>query len=205
MEKNRFFLALFLTTILCFVGFQAAIAGGGPDPMVLIGQKAPILSGKKATGGGLLKLNTLMREIGYQKDDNGKFIEKNGEYVLQVQNRVVVLNFFSVTCIPCIREIPTYNKLAKKYENKDVKMIYVNIDADVTPRKISAFIKKRKIEVPMMLPNQKSAVNAYMVNTLPRIVIIDKGGKIAHILKGFKEDLAAQLTEIIDELLKQTV
>ena len=167
----------------------------------LVGQDAPLLSGKKALGSGLLKLTNLMTEVGFEKDEKGKFKEVDGKYVMQVKKNVVVLNFFATTCIPCIREIPTYNKLAEKYKNKTVKFIFVNVDTEVSDEKISRFIAKRKIKVQMMMPNQRDAIKKYQVYSLPRIVIIDRQRKIAHEITGFKKDLDDQLTKLIDELL----
>jgi len=170
-----------------------------PEP--LIGQIAPLLSGQNALRPGLLKLTNLMTEVSFEKDDNGKLKEVNGKYVMQVQKNVVVLNFFATTCIPCIREIPTYNKLAEKYRDQPVRFIYVNVDTEVADEKISRFIAKRKIKVQMMMPNQKDAITKYQVYGLPRMVIIDRQRKIAHVITGFKNDLEDQLSNMIDELL----
>jgi len=38
--------------------------------------------------------------------------------VMQVTRNVVVLNFFATYCIPCIREIPAYNRLYQKYQGQ---------------------------------------------------------------------------------------
>jgi thiol-disulfide isomerase/thioredoxin len=167
----------------------------------LVGKVAPLLSGKKALGSGLLKLTNLMTEISFEKDEKGKFREVKGKYIMQVQKNVVVLNFFATTCIPCIREIPTYNELAEKYKKKPVKLIYVSVDTDVSDQEIGRFIAKRQIKIPMMMPNQKDAIKKYQVYSLPRIVIIDRQRKIAYEVKGFKEDLNYQLSKLIDGLL----
>jgi thiol-disulfide isomerase/thioredoxin len=189
------------TLILIFlcVFWAASSYSETSDP--LIGQDAPLLSGKKALGSGLLKLTNLMTEVSFERDESGKLREVNGKFVMQVQKNVVVLNFFATTCIPCIREIPTYNLLAEKYKDKPVTLIFVNVDTEVTEEKISRFIAKRKIKVQMMMPNQRDAIKKYRVYSLPRIVIIDRQRKIAHEIKGFKEDLKEQLSKIIDELL----
>ncbi|MGK5094444.1 hypothetical protein WDW89_20810 [Deltaproteobacteria bacterium TL4] len=97
---------LFFCLVLMILSTLNAYASEG-----LIGKKAPELSGKDAMGKGFLKVNRLMRELSYLKDAEGKFIEKEGEYVPQVTKNVVVLNFFATYCVPCIKEIPAYNRL----------------------------------------------------------------------------------------------
>ena len=189
------------TLILIFLCVFWAASSYSETSDSLVGKVAPLLSGKKALGSGLLKLTNLMTEVSFERDEAGKLMEVNGKYVMQIKKNVVVLNFFATTCIPCIREIPTYNKLAEKYKNKPVKLIFVNVDTEVSDQKISRFIAKREIKVPMMMPNQRDAIKKYRVYSLPRIVIIDPQRKIAHEIKGFKEDLKKQLSKIIDELL----
>lgn len=171
------------------------------DP--LVGQKAPLITGKNATGKGLLRLNSLMSEVAYERDEDGKLKEVDGKYVLQVTKNVVVLNFFSTTCIPCMREIPTFNRLAKAYRGQPVKMIYVNIDPDVRIYKIRRFIARKRIRVPMMLPNQKEAIRKYKALSLPRLVIIDRSGRIGDVITGFHSDLAEKLTEKIDRMIAE--
>jgi thiol-disulfide isomerase/thioredoxin len=179
--------------------FTSTALSNTPEP--LIGKTAPLLSGKNVLGSGLLKLTNLMTEVAFDRDEKGKFKEVDGKYVMQIKKNVVVLNFFATTCIPCIREIPNFNRLVQNYKNKPVKFIYVNVDTEVSPQKIARFIAKRRIKVPMMMPNQKDAIKKYQVYSLPRIVIIDRQKKIAHEIRGFKEDLNEQLTLLVDDLL----
>ena len=53
----------------------------------------------------------------------------------------------------------------------------------------------------MMMPNQKDVIKKYRVYSLPRIVIIDRKRRIAHEIRGFKENLETQLAKLIDGLL----
>ncbi|NQU64329.1 MAG: TlpA family protein disulfide reductase, partial [SAR324 cluster bacterium] len=118
---------------------------------------------------------------------------------------ITILNFFARTCIPCLREIPTLNRIAKIYRGKPVKFLYVNVDPDLDEAQMKWLIQKNKIEIPVMLPNQKEALRTYDVVALPRLFIIGGDKRIALVLTGFKEDLEQQLTKLIDQLLKTKV
>lgn len=166
----------------------------------LINQKAPLISGKNATKPGLINLNRLMTEIGYEKDENGRFKEKNGKFILKIKRNIVVINFFSTTCLPCLKEIPSYSRLAETFKTSRVKLIYVNIDTQVNPQKIKRFIARKQIRVPMMLANQKDAIKKYHVLTLPRVVIIDQSGIIRYVIKGFQSDFEIKMTQLIEKL-----
>ena len=197
---GRFSKSAGLIILIAFNLFPGMLFGAEEkDP--LIGKPAPSLSGKNAIGRGLLKLSKLMLELSYEKDVLGKLKEVNGKYVLKTTKNVVVLNFFSTSCIPCIREIPTYNKIASDFKNDPVKLVYVNIDANVSSLKIRRFIARKRIKVPMMMPNQKEAIKKYDAYRLPRMVIIDRQGKIDTVITGFKENLDEELTSLIRNLL----
>lgn len=119
----------------------------------------------------------------------------------RVKRNVIVLNFFSRSCIPCLREMPTYNTIAEKLAGEAVTMLYVNVDPDITQQEVQRIIQRRKIQIPVMLPNQTEAVRKYDVISLPRIVVIDKKKKIAKIITGFDAHLGAKLTKTIQQLL----
>lgn len=185
--------------LLCLFS-PAPLKAAGSDES-LVGQKAPMLSGQQAEGAGLMKLRQLMKEFGFKKDADGNNLEVDGKFVPEVTSNVVVLNFFATTCVPCIREIPTYNKIAKSFQGKNVKLIYVNVDTQVSDADLTRFIAKKNIDLPMMLPNQRDAIRKYKVYSLPRIVVIDKQGKVAMEVRGFHDDLKEKLTTKINQLL----
>ncbi|MDT8447744.1 MAG: TlpA disulfide reductase family protein [bacterium] len=192
----KFILTLFVATFLCSPAIWAA-----PKSESMVGQVAPQLSGQQAQGNGLLKMRQLMAEFGFKKDAQGKLIEVDGKYVPEVTRNVLVLNFFSTSCVPCIREIPTYNRIAQSFEGKNAKLIYVNVDTEISDADMTRFIAKKKIDLPMLMPNQRDAIRKYKVYSLPRIVVIDKEGKIAMELHGFHDDLEKVLTDQINQLL----
>ncbi|MBF0238258.1 MAG: TlpA family protein disulfide reductase [SAR324 cluster bacterium] len=175
-----------------------SISNGEAD--ALIGQKAPELSGEPAVGGGLLKVSKMSRELEFVKDAQGKFIEKDGEYVMRITRNIIVLNFFATYCVPCIKEIPAFNRLYQKYRDKAVKLLYVNVDPEMDQAKVQRFIVEKHMEPPMMLPNQQQTMKAYGVESLPRIVIIDRDGNIAEVITGFQADLEQQLSDVIEKL-----
>ena len=168
----------------------------------LIGKKAPMISGRSATSVGLIKLNSLLTEVSYQKDKFDRFVKKNGKYVLLVTKNVVVLNFFSTSCVPCIREIPTFNRIADKYAKEPVKFMYVNVDPNLNVSQIRRFIARKQIKVPMMLPNQKEALQKYNAYVLPRLVVIDRNGVITNVITGFHENLSEELSAKINRLIE---
>jgi thiol-disulfide isomerase/thioredoxin len=70
----------------------------------------------------------------------------------------VIFNFWATFCKPCIEEIPYFQQLVKKYENKGVKLILVSLDFEENyPKKISEFAAKRKFTAPIKFLDETNA------------------------------------------------
>ena len=58
----------------------------------------------------------------------------------------LVINFWATWCMPCIEELPYFEKLAAGYKKDSVELILVSLDMkDDYPGKIERFIRERKI------------------------------------------------------------
>lgn len=55
----------------------------------------------------------------------------------------------------------------------------------------------------MMLPSVRYALNAYKIDGLPRIVVIDRQGIVTHVILGCQEDLARQIGDILAVVLPE--
>jgi len=166
--------------------------------------RAPNLSGFDAATVSRLNLYRVLTEMRFKRDSQGGLVTKaNGKYASEFVHNVTVLNFFARTCIPCLREIPTFNHIAESYRGQRVKILYVNVDPDLDEEQMNRLIQKYKINIPVLLPSQAEAIRKYDVKALPRLVVIGQDKRIALILTGFKEDLEQTLTLLIDQILKK--
>ena len=171
------------------------------EPSKLLDKPAPILSGRALISRGLLNLKKLRQDVVFLKDDQGKPIKENGKYKTETTQYAQVLNFFATYCVPCVKEIPTFNKIAEKYQGEKVRFLYVNVDVERTQEEVKAFAKAKGISVEMMFPSVRYAMKAYDIDALPRIVIIDPDGVIRTVIRGFHEDLGVQMDEVLAGVL----
>lgn len=194
-KKIQFILCIFFTGVLFFSSESFSTE-------LKIGDQAPNLIGNNATDGSRLDLYRIMTQMRFKKDRKGKLvIGVNGKYISEFIEHVVVLNFFSKTCLPCLREIPMFNRIADKYWNKSIVFLYVNVDFDADEAEAKRLIRKHNIESPMIIVNPEEAVRKYNADMLPRLFVIDKKGKVARIIEGFNENLESELSSVIDSLL----
>jgi len=70
----------------------------------------------------------------------------------------VIVTFWATYCIPCIEEIPYFEELVKKYEDKGVKLLLVSLDFEnFYPSRIRKFAAKQKFTAPIVWLDETSA------------------------------------------------
>ncbi len=73
-------------------------------------------------------------------------------------NTIYIVNFWATWCSQCLKEIPEMVRLEKKYRaNKNIKILFVNLDDSSTQKRVNPFLKKHNIQgevVALTDPNQ---------------------------------------------------
>ena len=116
------------------------------------------------------------------------------------KDRVVVLTFGASWCKPCAKELPAFEKLAKKYDAKKVTFLAINIDTDISKGK--AFMKKAGVNKVVALYDPKSStVESYDPPTMPTTFVIKKG-IVKHVHAGYRSGDDKKLSAVIDKELK---
>ena len=187
-----------LTLILCF--FLSTVQTSAQE--LPVGSKAPNLIGKYAISHNSFNLYREMSKLKFKRDQNNQLVlGKNGKYISEFQRFPIVLSFFSKTCIPCLREIPTLNKLAQRYKSQGIKFLYANIDVNLNDQEIIKLIETYQITVPMVLVNPNEASRKYGVKSLPKLYIINKKKTIEKAITGFEENLEANISKALSKLI----
>ena len=67
--------------------------------------------------------------------------------IFQQQNDTTyVINFWATWCAPCVKELPYFETLTKKYQNEKVKVILVSLDCSKQlETKLKPFLEKNKL------------------------------------------------------------
>ena len=98
--------------------------------------------------------------------------------------KVVVLEYWAISCGPCVAYIPHLNKLADEFKGKPVQFIAVTDDKESV---IKNFLKKTPINAWIGLGANAGLgeKTPYRVWSLPHTVIIDAQGRVAAITNPF--------------------
>jgi peroxiredoxin len=77
-----------------------------------------------------------------------------------------------------VAEVPELNAFYAKHQDKDVKLI--NIDIQESLAKVTAFAEKHKIKYTVVLDADGKVANQYEVYGIPTIMLVDEDGIIKY-------------------------
>ncbi len=100
-----------------------------------------------------------------------------------LSGKVVVVNFWATWCVPCIREIPSFNKLHKDFAGQGVAVLGISMDGE-DPARIPAFLKKHPMDYPVGVGGE-SLNTQYNLDSLPVTLVFDRAGKQVKRFEGF--------------------
>ena len=165
-----------------------------------LGSQAPDLIGVNALDGSRISLYRIMTKMEFQRDIRGRLRKENGKYVKKYKKYAAVLNFFSKSCVPCLREIPAFNAIAEQYRRKPVKFLYLNVDPHLTIGQIRRLADDYRIRIPILMVNQQEVLRKYDADVLPRLVMVDSSRRVHTIFVGFDRDFQKRLTAALNGL-----
>ncbi|MGB5812465.1 MAG: TlpA disulfide reductase family protein, partial [Polyangiales bacterium] len=97
--------------------------------------------------------------------------------VAEQRGKVIVMNFWTVTCRPCIQEMPTIELLAEITKGwDDVEIVAVSTDRNWA--EVEAIIPKNSNIVSLLDADRKVVTEAFGTKLFPETWIIDKDGLV---------------------------
>lgn len=105
------------------------------------------------------------------------------EYYLKKQNDTTyVVNFWATWCVPCVAELPNFEKAGAKYKSDKVKVLLVSLDmAKMIEGTLLPFIYKNKLQSQVLVLRDPDAdawipkVDSTWSGAIPATVIYNKG------------------------------
>jgi thiol-disulfide isomerase/thioredoxin len=119
------------------------------------------------------------------------------------RGKVVLLNFWATWCPPCIREMPSMERLHQQVNAEDFIVLAVNQMEDVD--QVFAFTGQLEIDptFEILFDSESKVSHNYAVRGLPTTYLIDKRGNIRYRAVGGREFNHPEVVKIIDQLIKE--
>ena len=115
----------------------------------------------------------------------------------QFRGRVVVLNFWASWCPSCRAEARDFGDFARRYRDRGVTVVGVNIREDAAT--VRAFAEANDLDYPLLLDADGVVGRMYQVVGIPTTIIVDAAGEARGRHVGVLN--AAQLAAYVDPLL----
>jgi thiol-disulfide isomerase/thioredoxin len=159
-----------------------------------------------------------------QIDENGKMINidktqfkraknftKISEYIntksislADLKDKVVLVDFWTYSCINCIRTIPHLNEWYDKYSDKGLVIIGIHtpeFDFEKNVENVKSAVQKFGIKYPVLQDNDKETWNVYDNRYWPRKYLVDDEGYIRydHIGEGAYQETEKVIQALLSE------
>ena len=119
-----------------------------------------------------------------------------------LRGQVVVLNFWATWCGPCQQELPEFERLQKRQEERGLKVITVSVDSN--PKNAQSFVKRNNLQLTALWDYKKRLASAYDVEAMPSTYVIDRYGVIRYVHKGYSpaefKRIVMETNKLLDEM-----
>ena len=166
MQKNKlirskYSLILFATiAIIIFVFFLALINNKQGKPLLSGQMEKFVYSQNKINSLDIFWFDLAGTKI--------KLNEQNG--------RLVLMNFWASWCRPCIRELPSIDKLSAGLENSKFKSLVINIDKRNKENSIRMFEDLGLENLEYLYDSQGYLTSLLKIDVIPTTIIFNKNG-----------------------------
>lgn len=185
--------------ILLGLGAMVLVLAGAVLAVFVAGGDQANTPDTSANSGGTLGLAPL----GKGSDLIGKKLPQAGVVTLDgtvtdlpavAGGRPVLVNFFSKTCVPCVKEMPD---LQEQFTAAGGKLQIIGVDVGDTADETRAFVAQTKVTYTIVRDPQSLVLNGFGVGTLPTTIAVAPGGTIVgqHYGAFADDDLAAFVAE----------
>lgn len=142
---------------------------------------------------GLLKVTESVSAPQFELPDIKGKIVKLSDY----RGKVVLINFWATWCVPCRQEMPSMERLYKKYKTKGFEILAISIDI-LGAKAVIPFMEELKLTFPALLDTNMRIGKAYGVRGIPVSFLLNKQGEVAAVAQGprpWDNDAAGKLIE----------
>ncbi|TLV01356.1 TlpA disulfide reductase family protein [Dyadobacter luticola] len=117
----------------------------------------------------------------------------------------LVVNFWATWCLPCVTELPHFEKISAQYAKKKVKVLLVSLDAaSLLKKKVEPFVVRKGIKSAKVVLLNEPDYNSWIdkvspewSGALPFTLIIDSKTRKSYERPFTEAELAAELKTFI--------
>jgi thiol-disulfide isomerase/thioredoxin len=144
--------------------------------------------------GGLAELGRL----GTTPDIMFSALDGRAVSLANLRGKVVLIDFWSTTCAPCVQEMPDLKRLQAKYQMQDLELVGISLDSD--RQALQRYIEKAQISWPQFYdpagPTNRLA-QEFGIASIPVEWLIDRHGVLREL--NARENQEAKVQTLLHE------
>ena len=121
--------------------------------------------------------------------------------VSKQRGTVVLLNFWTSWCQPCMEELPSLRALENHFEKRGLLLLAFNLEEN--PENIRGKMQKGEFPRNVIFNFKKEYLRPYHVNTIPLSVLIDREGVVRNVYTGPRNWVSIESIREIEDLLDE--
>ena len=114
---------------------------------------------------------------------------------------VVLVNFWTSWCRPCVTEIPSLRRLDAMLADTDFRIVTVNVGED--RERVKRFLQQVSVELPVLMDYDAAMSKRWMIYVYPSSFLVDRQGNISYAYLGALEWDSTENLKIIRSLLSK--
>lgn len=117
--------------------------------------------------------------------------------VRDLEGRVVVVDFWSTTCVPCIEELPRFKKLYATWAPRGVEFLGVSLDEPGERETVLRFLAEHEVPWPIYYQGngyESEFSRSWGVGSIPEVFVVDQRGRLV------STDARDRLEELLADL-----
>lgn len=116
---------------------------------------------------------------------------------------VVLIDFWSTTCNPCMAEMPYIVDLYKAKKDKGFVVLAISLDGPESLADVKRVMKDKGMIFPVLLDEETTVVSRYNPKKdMPFAVLIDRSGNIVHKKPGYTPGDEKVLADEVEKALR---
>ena len=121
----------------------------------------------------------------------------------EYKGKVILLNFWATWCPPCVKEMPSMQRLHDKFPEQDFEIIAIS--AGETQAAVESFMMSLDTELtfPILLDEKGRTFKDFGIRGLPMSFLFDREGKLIKTISGSREWDEEREVQLIEDAIRR--
>lgn len=149
---------------------------------------APATSGPETAGHPAMAPGLHLRDVDLEPHD---LVASRGD--------VVLVNFWATWCVPCVREMPSMQRLQDALSDRGFRVLAVNVAEPVG--RLQRYLAVQGLTFTVLLDPESRVFHAWGVEALPTSFLIGRDGRVRHRIVGERDWDTDEIRAMVEALL----